>query len=465
MNNAENYTATACGMGISPTTNMVGEESIRQAVARIHFLRRNIFDLLSQLSTIQAEVECGMLDVDTAKAKVEIMRKEIIEKKKRLIQEVHVGKRGNTLSMGAYNANKGLFVVKCTDGKKVSSTTEEGLLDAMMEHYGLSLDSPLVKDVWLRAIEKYIHRHPGKSKTVYNYQNDYNSFISTDFAQKDIRRVTVEWLEDYLLSLTTDKELKVTALRNCKTLLNLIFQEAISEGFITKNIAKEIKTKGLTQYCDQSLAHRKSEDVLYNDEENNAIESDMWRRINGRFTSFYPYAVLLHMEIGWRPAALICLKWSDIDFQENLVTIERQQVEDRLPKQSFRIVEYTKNEKGCSQGGRAMALSTKAIKVLRKLKADKEAMGIKSEWLFSDKDGDVLKKKGYFDFVTALHKKMDTKVHGSYAFRRGVNARMEEAGVEPSIRATAMGHSIETNLKYYTFAKPKYLDKVRAALG
>lgn len=76
-----------------------------------------------------------------------------------------------------------------------------------------------------------------------------------------------------------------------------------------------------------------------------------------------------------------------------------------------------------------------------------------------------LKKKGYFDFVTALHKKMDTKVHGSYAFRRGVNARMEEAGVEPSIRATAMGHSIETNLKYYTFAKPKYLDKVRAALG
>ena len=70
MNNTENYTATACGMGISPTTNMVGEESIRQAVVRIHFLRRNIFDLYTQLAAIQEEVECGMLDVDTAKAKV-----------------------------------------------------------------------------------------------------------------------------------------------------------------------------------------------------------------------------------------------------------------------------------------------------------------------------------------------------------------------------------------------------------
>ena len=216
MNNTENYTATACGMGISPTTNMVGEESIRQAVARILFLRRNIFDLFNQLTAIQEEVECGMLDVDTAKAKVKILRKEIIEKKKRLIQEVHVGKRGNTLSMGAYNENKGLFIVRCTDGTHLSSTTEEGLLDALMEHYGLSLDSPLIKDVWLRAIEKYTRKHPDKSKTIYNYKKDYNSFISTEFAQKDIRRITVEWLDDYLLSLVKENNLKVSALKIVK---------------------------------------------------------------------------------------------------------------------------------------------------------------------------------------------------------------------------------------------------------
>lgn len=465
MNNTENYTATACGMGISPTTNMVGEESIRQAVVRIHFLRRNIFDLYTQLAAIQEEVECGMLDVDTAKAKVNILRKEIIEKKKRLIQEVHVGKRGNTLSMGAYNTNKGLFIVRCTDGAHLSSATEGGLLDALMEHYGLSLDSPLVKDVWLRAIEKYTRKHPDKSKTIYNYKKDYNSFISTEFAQKDIRRITVEWLDDYLLSLVKENNLKVSALKNCKTLLNLIYEQAITDGFATKNIAKEIKTKSLTQYCDQSLAHRKSEDVLYNDDEIDTIESDMWQRINGRFTSFYSYAVLLHMELGCRPDELICLKWSDFDFRDNLVSIERQQVEDRLPKQSFRVVEYTKNEKGCSSGGRTVPLSTKAITVLRRLKVDKEAMGIKSDWLFTDKDGELLKKKGYFDFNTALHKKMGTTVSGSYAFRRGVSARMEAAGIEPSERAAILGHSVETNLKHYTFAKPKYLDRVRAALG
>ena len=328
----------------------------------------------------------------------------------------------------------------------------------------MSLDSPLIKDVWLRAIEKYTRKHPDKSKTIYNYKKDYNSFISTEFAQKDIRRITVEWLDDYLLSLVKENNLKVSALKNCKTLLNLIYEQAITDGFATKNIAKEIKTKSLTQYCDQSLAHRKSEDVLYNDDEIDTIESDMWQRINGRFTSFYPYAVLLHMELGCRPDELICLKWSDFDFRDNLVSIERQQVEDRLPKQSFRVVEYTKNEKGCSSGGRTVPLSTKAITVLRRLKVDKEAMGIKSDWLFTDKDGELLKKKGYFDFNTALHKKMGTTVSGSYAFRRGVSARMEAAGIEPSERAAILGHSVETNLKHYTFAKPKYLDRVRAAL-
>lgn len=60
---------------------------------------------------------------------------------------------------------------------------------------------------------------------------------------------------------------------------------------------------------------------------------------------------------------------------------------------------------------------------------------------------------------------MGTTVSGSYAFRRGVSARMEEAGIEPSERAAILGHSVETNLKHYTFAKPKYLDRVRAALG
>lgn len=430
----------------------------------IDLLKRSLANAIQLLGSVQDEEECGMIDSATAKAKVEILKKEILEKKKKLIAEVHIGKRGNPLSMGKYNESKGLFIVKCSDGRQVASVSEEGLLDALMEHYGLSLDSPLTKDIFERAIMKYERKHPDKSKTVYNLKVDFKTFISDDFKKMDIRKVSVDWLEDYTLNLIKKKNLKASALRNYKTLLNLIFDQAISDSFVHENVAKAIKVKSLLQYCDQSLAHRRPEDVLYNDSELDFIFADMWKRID-RYYAPYAYALLLHAELGCRPDELICLKWSDFDFDNGFVSIERQQVEDRLPKQSFRVVEYTKNEKGVSQGGRLVPLSSMAMNVLLRLKSDKEKMGINSVWLFTDKNGNLLKKKGYFDFNTALHKKYGFNVSGSYAFRRGLSARLEQAGIEPSERAAILGHSVETNLKHYTFANPAYLDRVKCALG
>lgn len=110
-------------------------------------------------------------------------------------------------------------------------------------------------------------------------------------------------------------------------------------------------------------------------------------------------------------------------------------------------------------------MSTNAIEILEKLRAKKEKLGIDSEWIFTNIDGELLKKKGYFDFNNELHKKYCFRVHGSYAFRRGLSARLESSGIEPSERAAILGHSVETNLKHYTFAKPDYLSRVKTALG
>lgn len=426
-------------------------------------LKRSLNETFHQLGSVQEEVECGMLDVLTAEAKVNILRKEILTKKKLLIEEVHIGKRGNPLSMGKFNESKGLYIVKCSNGKQVTSTTEDGLIDALMEHYGLSLDSALVKEIFNRAIEVYTRKHPDKTKTIDLYKNAFKRFINEDFAKKDVRRINRDWLEDYTLALVKGKHLKVSALTEYKTLLNLIFEQAIKEDFINENVAKRLNNKDFKPYCDQSLAHRKSEDVLFNEDELNTIFDNMWNKIE-RYYCPYAYMVLLHNEIGCRPDELICLKWNDIDFNNGYLSIERQQLEKRHP-QTFYVVEYTKNERGVSQGGRVVPLSSKAMDLLAKLKTYKDEMGIVSEWLFSDKEGTLLKKKGYSDFLNATCKKLGIVLRGSYAFRRGLSARLESAGIEPSERAAILGHSVETNLRHYTFAKPNYLNRVKNALG
>lgn len=150
-----------------------------------------------------------------------------------------------------------------------------------------------------------------------------------------------------------------------------------------KNIFFQLSGKSLIQYCDQSLAHRKSDEVLYSEKDLEIIFSDVQEKIK-RYYSPYSYALLLHAEIGCRPNELICLKWSDIDFENELLYIERQQIEARYPKPSYRVVDYTKNEKGVSQGGRIVPLSSKALEVLLQLKAEKEALGIESDWIFTN---------------------------------------------------------------------------------
>jgi len=421
-------------------------------------------EAIKRESTVQDEVACGILDAPTAEVMVNILRKEILTKKKLLISEVHVGKRGNALSMGKYNENKGLYIVKCADGKQLTSSSEEGLLDALMEHYNLSFDSPQIKDIFARAIERYERKHPDSNLTIKNYRSDYKRFISTDFSKTDIRRISRDKLEDYILDYVRENRIKVSALRNLKTLLNLIYEQAILDGFIGENIAKSIKPRSLYQYCDQSLAHRRATDVLFTENELTLIFDDMNDRIE-RYYCPFAFMVLLHVELGCRPDELICLKWTDFDCIEgkDIVYIARQQLEKRNP-QSFYIVEYTKNEKGVSKGGRMVPLSTNAKAILEKLRKQKEELGIESEWLFSNKEGVLLKKKGYFDFFNALKKKHGLKL-SSYAFRREFNYRLEKANVPVSYRAAVSGHSPETNLKNYTFAGHDLLDVVSNALN
>lgn len=414
------------------------------------------------LVDLQEEILGGIISPEAAKAKEKILKKELKEKKKLLLSEVHRGKRGGVLSFGKYNESKGLFVVKCNDGKKLYSTTEDGLIDQMMLHYGLSLDSPIVVAIFERAIMKYERKHPDKSKTVYNFNIDFKTFISDDFKKMDIRKVNVDWLEDYTLNLIKEKNLKASALRNYKTLLNLIFMKAIDEGFVTQNVAKQIPLKPLLQYCDQSLAHRRSEDLLFNEQEMEMIEKELWSKIKN-FNSPYSYAALLHMELGCRPDELICLKWTDFDLKNRLVYIERQQIEQKYP-QGYLVVEYTKNERGISQGGRLVPLSRKALLVLDELRKKQSDTGIKSEWLFADENGNLRNKGGYFRFIGKLRKKLNFGEKSSYAFRRGLSAKLESKGIEPSDRAKILGHSVETNLRHYTFAKPQYLDRVQSVL-
>ena len=433
-----------------------------------NLLKESILQSIRMLYQLQEEVMSGIIDMSTANAKEEILKKEILEKKKRLISEVHIGKRGDLLSFGKYNPNKGLYIVKCTDGKQLTAVSEEGLIDSLMEHYGLSLANPTVKSVFEEALKRYEMKHPDANRTIINYGYDFNRFIDKDFSSMDIRKITREYLENYTLSYVRNNRPKASALGNYKTLLNLIYEQAIFLGLVNENIAKYVKRKDYTEYCDQSLAHRKPKDVLLSDSEEKTLLEFMQKQVEKGSRNMgyaaYSFMTLLHSQLGCRPDELVSLKWSDIDFEEKIIVIERQQIEKRKPR-IFEVVEYTKNEKGISEGGRPVPLSEKALDILAQLRVAKQNAGIVSDWLFSNKEGDILKKSNYSDYLRETCQKLGIKSRGTYAFRRGLSAKMEKNGICVSERAAILGHSPETNFKNYTFAPANYLENVRTAIN
>ncbi len=87
------------------------------------------------------------------------------------------------------------------------------------------------------------------------------------------------------------------------------------------------------------------------------------------------------------------------------------------------------------------------------------------EWLFVDDKGTILSTGGYHSSHARMIKRLKIKPISSYAYKRGIKNKLEKAGIAPSERAAILGHTFETNIKYYTFAIPKYIEDVKKVLN
>ena len=86
-------------------------------------------------------------------------------------------------------------------------------------------------------------------------------------------------------------------------------------------------------------------------------------------------------------------------------------------------------------------------------------VGIKSEFVFANIDGSIICKSQYEQFVRRLTKRLNLEVNCHYAIRKYFNSFiLIPAGIDVADRARIMGHSVETNLKYYTYEHLNYCD-------
>lgn len=271
----------------------------------------------------------------------------------------------------------------------------------------------------------------------------YNRFIpKSSLYNKDIRKIKLIDVKKYLQETIRKEELYEQAYKNLKSLLNGIFTYALECEIIIKNPMDGMKVS--TAYIKQPEKKEKTEVVFVNKEKEllrNFIKAD-----RANFKTSVPFAILLAFQLALRVSELVALKWTDIN--KGTIHIQREEIvydkyDENLNiicKSYHEIKERTKTD----DGNRILPLTPEALWILKKVREWNMANGIRSEYIFADKDGQNFNRQ-----------RINTKLY-DYCEKVGITKKSSH-----KIRRTAISNlldTVENKKAVQTFAGHKHFE-------
>lgn len=181
----------------------------------------------------------------------------------------------------------------------------------------------------------------------------------------------------------------------------------------------------------------------------------------------YEYQYRFMLQTGLRTGELVGLKWSDVDFKNRTITINRS-MEYRYSTQAWRI-----GDPKSKSGYRTIPLTDEAIEILKLQKQKNQTFKlIPIEWaefVFLCKKCAPVKNSTYDSMLFKLCDKANIPRFSMHVLRHTFATRCIEAGMNPKTLQTILGHSnigITMNLYVHTTEeqKQKEIDEIANAL-
>ncbi len=430
---------------------------------------RLLGSLETQREYLKVQEKSGIIDADGVRDELEMISQKEKAIRERFVMMNHVTAEGVPRSISHHEASPGnpkdYYITKLPDGKKMKATTYEGLVDKLFSFYTNGLRDYSLESVFKAALqEKEVTENPNQH-TITHYQADFARFISKELAIKDIRGISEIDLKKYIQEWVNREHPKQKAFFGYKGVLNLVFGYAFTHRIISVNPVVLMKNKPYMKSCDTRKP--KPEEKILSPEEIDILKKEVRHRMTlKKYGRYYinGYAMLFAIETGVRAGELCAIRWEDI--REKSIHIHAQQL---TRKEAGKKVYYydtcTKNEKGISQDGREFPLTKKIAELLAEIKDLQKELHIDSEYIFCHEDGEWIKTDAYETFLRRLCLSKGFQVTNNHALRMSLNSNvLLPMGVSVADRAAMLGHSIQTNLMFYSFAQKDYLENVRVLL-
>lgn len=386
-------------------------------------------DAIPDKELLQYLIDSGSIDLHIVLQQLELdKRQKILEKHKYSI----------------YQCQDGYWYTKVLkeDGKR---KTVKKKTKAEIEDYLIELYESNDEDTFKYRYKKWVERQSlsgRSSNTVRKYETDYDRFFKGYPIEKmNINYITEEDLLVHINTLLDTKDIPYKTLISVWGYVRGVYKKSIIDKVIPRDadpteyvdiqmLKKKCVEKDKTaQQRTLSLEERKQLlDNLHKDCQNVNWVSNM--------------AVELALYTGMRVGELAGLKWTDIDFDNRIITIRHQEIFD--VKTKTYSIQDTKNHKI-----RWFPITDDIEDVLKRIKKYELEQGWINDFVFADKDGKMHKVR--ISDCAKNKTRFASSTKSIHALRRTLNSNLKCNGVSTTIASALLGHTERVNDTNYTY--------------
>ena len=368
--------------------------------------------------------------------------------------------RGKELGVGISQREDGLYVGRYTNKyrnrvQKVLPKLQEvrqWLADSKYqdEHSNIDFPSSMTVNAWFEYWIG-IKKRTVRPNTIRNYTERYRHNIEPVIGTKMLSAVNSIHCQS-IMNRMADQGYRTTTIYQTRIALYNMLDYAFLNDVIMKNpCSKVVKS-------DIGKASRKKE-ALTRD-----TQRTFCRTVEG---NAYECQYRFLLQTGLRTGELVGLKWSDVDWDERTLTINRS-MEYRHSTKEWRV-----GEPKSKSGYRTIPLTDEAIEILRLQKKKNKSITVVplewSEYIFLCRKGTPVKNSTYDTMLFKLCDKAGIQRFSMHVLRHTFATRCIEAGMKPKTLQTILGHSnigITMNLYVHTTDEQKHkeIDLIAEAL-
>ena len=353
--------------------------------------------------------------------------------------------------------------------KSFNSKKKQDVVNAMTNYKSKMLNGELSSNDKITLAEWYhtyifeFRKNDLKPSTFERYYSIYKKYILGspigDIRLVDLRTVDIQQYYNKLLEVNKKTPSIVSTINRY---LTTVLLEAVKQEIIKKACSKLVKIPKVEYNSDYS--------VLSLDEQRQFIQAIQKHKFKSLF--------LMALGTGLREGELLALKWSDIDFVENTVsvskTIKRVPIIEKDGSRKYKIIEQEPKTKSSI---RIVPLPGNIVSELEKYKSKQNIEKMKNRdiyndmnYVFSDEFGNPLESKRPNRNFQSVLKSIGIKPIKFHSLRHTYATRLFEQDVPIKTVQKLMGHKdSSTTLDIYTHVMPsekiKAVDKINNLLS